>query len=330
VTPAPRPPAHRIIIPVYIPHDEGYFAHARQILRMVLTSVRATTGPETALTLVFNGCTRELVERFGLAEEADWIDRVIVNRTNRGRIDTMLAGARGSTEELITLADGDVLFTPGWIEALTAIFAAFPECGFVTPSPNPRFSWSLTSATVLGAFVAGELGAENIVPARDLDRFALSVGSVDWFTPQQRSSQLIVRRGSAVACVGGGHYVFTLRRPVLEGLPPQPILKALGESLEKKWIDEPVDRLGFWKLSTTRAYAYHLGNVPEPWMQDLLGEIQTSAKPGPLPRLPVLRRSPVAWLPWMVRVRVAEVLRAARTPRRPNPPAAAGAPVPRA
>ena len=107
-----------------------------------------------------------------------------------------------------------------------------------------------------------------------------------WVKPEQRASQLIVKRDGVTACVGCGHFLFTLRRESVEFIPDEPCNRPLGAGSDEIWYDRPPDLGGFWRLATPTAYAYHLGNVPEPWMDDALREVQDAPpRSGQAPRV---------------------------------------------
>ncbi len=292
--------AHRVVVPVYIPNEDGYFRDARNVLRLSLASLRKTAAGKANITLVSNGSTDRVNDELREQYREGWIDQLVINRRNWGRIDAVVAAARGSFEPLVTISDGDVLFRSGWIEAIEDLFTRFPECGAAAPVPMPFALWYNTSATILGALSRGELSFDKVVPDHDLDRFAESVGRPDIFPPETRAAQLIVNRGGTVACVGCGHFIYTVRREIVAGMPAQPALRPLGGRGSARWLDEPPDRAGFWRLSTTRAYAWHMGNCAEPWMvEEVAGCASGGAPPVrviPQPRLPWTSR-----IPWPIR-----------------------------
>lgn len=311
---------HRLVVPVHIPHLEGYFAEARAVLDRCLTSVRLTAAGRVAVTLVSDGSCPEVVADLRAAQDAGWVDQVVVNDPNRGKVDSVLAVARGSFEPLVTISDADILFRPGWVEAVEELFTTFPECGFASLFPSPPGAFHLTSATLLGALARRELQVDSVVDEADLDRFAASIGRPDLFPEEWRRRQLVVRRAGVTACIGAPHWVLTMRRQVIDAAPPDPSLRAVGGS-ETRWLDEPADRLGLWRLTTSRAFAHHMGNVVEPWMDEELdvarstGDGHGPATPrpdvAPRGRVPVVGR-----LPWGVRTRVADRLLRPRLERR--------------
>lgn len=311
---------HRVIVPVHIPVLDGYFAQSREVLARCLTSLRLTAGHLVAVTLVADGSCPEVVADLLACQEQGWVDQVVVNDPNRGKVDSVLGAARASFEPLITITDADILFRPGWVAAVEELFETFPECGFASLFPSPPGAFHLTSATLLGALARRELTVDSVVDEADLDRFAASIDRPDLFPPEWRRRQLVVRRRGVTACVGAPHWVLTLRREVLAATPPEASRRAVGGS-ETRWLDEPADRLGRWRLATRRAYAHHMGNVVEPWMDDELDAARLAADAGnpsePRPPVSPSGHSPVvSRLPWGLRTRVAERVLRPRLERR--------------
>jgi len=268
---------HRIVIPVYIPKLDGYFKHSLEVLKLCLDSLRLTTNGRANVTIVCNGSIKEVVNELRRQYEEGWIDQLILNQLNRGRVDGVVPAARGAFEQFITITDCDVLFRPGWLDAIEKIFRIFPECGFVSPAPNPIFTWYYTSATTVGGTASREIAFEKVVPDEDLDRFAHSIGRSDLYRPEHRRSQMILKRDGTSACVGCGHFVFTIRKEVMSAYPTTPCLKAMGGG-SPQIHDLPPDKLGYWRLATTRAVAYHMGNAPEQWMYEELTHYRASAE----------------------------------------------------
>lgn len=298
---------HRVIMPVYIPHLQGYYQHLLEVLRMTLESLRTTAAERIRVTVVANASCTEALDRLRAHVDEGWVDQLIINNENWGRIDGVLSAARGAYEELVTLTDSDVLFKPGWLDVLENLFRTFPECGLASVVPHPAMGWHHTSATVLGALARGELRTEKAVTDEDIDIFARSIGNKEWVKPAQRAAQIVVHRNGTVACVGSGHFVITLRRELLACLPSEPSLKPLGAGSDEKWYDRPMDQHGYWRLASPRAYAYHAGNVPEPWMYEELArwarqnEGGTEHRPVDDSPLPAARRPLVSSIPWRVR-----------------------------
>lgn len=254
---------HRIILPVYLPSSEAYFERAGEVLQISLVSLFASVGTKAAITLIVNGEAERLRPFLDDCLKDGSVDQIVWNKLNRGKVDSVVAALRGCYEEFITVSDSDVYFKMGWIEATKAIFYAFPEAGMVSALPVPNIAWHCTSATVLGAAMRGELKRRSVVSESDLDRFANSVGTPGLFKESERRRQLVVVRNGGIACVGASHMQFTLRKCVVNRIPKEASNTALDGRVDRRWLDEPVDRCGLWRLSTTAAFVEHMGNVPE-------------------------------------------------------------------
>lgn len=293
---------HRIILPIYIPRLSGYFKDALEIVSLCLESLRLTAGASVSVTLVANQCADEAVALLQRHYDRGWIDQLLINRANGGRIDAVVSVARGAHESILTLSDSDVLFKAGWVEAIEQLMDTFPECGMASVVPHPGTAWHHTSATVLGGLLTGELGVAKVVSDDDIDRFGHSIGMPEWVKPDQRARQVIVTRNGAIACVGCGHFLFTIRKDVLAEMPSEPCDRPLGAGSDEIWYDRPADLGGYWRLATPKAHAYHMGNVPEPWMYDALRDLE---KLPPCARNPApiraARRPLSSRIPWRAR-----------------------------
>src|SRR5439155_22564299 len=91
---------HRLIMPVYIPNQEGYFAQSLDILKICLESVRLTKKSDTAVTIVANGCCEPVMEFLVAEQNLGWADQLLVNSENRGKIDSVIGAARCCFEEV--------------------------------------------------------------------------------------------------------------------------------------------------------------------------------------------------------------------------------------
>lgn len=267
---------HRIIIPVYIPNLDAYFEKGLEFTKLCLESVIKTKHSKSLLSVVNNGSCKEVTLYLQELYNAGKIDQLIHHRTNIGKIDAVLPVARTASEELITISDGDVLFTDGWIQAVEEVFTHFPEAGMVAPVPNPTFYRVHSQNTLFDAFFKRKLKFQSICDKEDLLRFAESIDAVD--TMYKKKSrleyQLTVNRKGFSALVGCGHFVSTLRREVFDFAPSELSRMAYAAKADKDYIDIPNDRAGLWRLATAKNYAYHMGNTPDAWINTEFGKIK--------------------------------------------------------
>lgn len=297
--------AARVFVVVYVPHLSGFFSEMETVLRMSLDSLERTVDARLGrITLISNASCPE-IERLLLDRQSDQFDQVYLNRTNRGKIDGLLPAARGALEQVVVLSDCDVLFRPGWLEEIFRVFSVFPEAASVTPIASPRRYFYETRTTLLDAALKRELGVKRRMPEVDFDR--ITERSVH---PEMqlrfRSGQATISRNGYDAGIAGGHQCIAFRSEVLRTLPVTPCRALLEPHADRDYLDRPPDLQGYWRLSTTRHYAFHMGNVPTPWMHEVAKE--TASPPAPPLPLPPLRKPLVGRLPYPIRRKLARVV----------------------
>lgn len=262
---------HRVIIPVYIPHQEEYFAHALEITRLSLESLHRTANGRAAVTVISNGSCRRVENELQEMREAGWIEQLILDGHNRGKVNAVLAAARAAYEPFLTIADSDMLYENGWLESVRDLFVAFPECGFVAPAGMPQPGGRHAYSTIVGAWCKRELFFGSVMPLGEIERHATGLRH-PLILEMNRLGQLAIQRGEVVACVGGGHMILTMRREVLAHVKPEAV--ASFNKAEVQQIDRPVDRAGYWRLSPARCLVRHMGNTLQPWMHESMGVLR--------------------------------------------------------
>ncbi len=203
------------------------------------------------------------------------IDQLVQNKFNVGKIDAMMQIAKTASEPLITLSDGDVLFTDGWIQATEKVFSVFPEAGMVSPVPHGTMYGHATANTIYDGFFKGRLKFQSVCDPEDMMRFAESIDSADTMYKKsiRLKYQLTVKRKELSAVVGCGHFVATMRREVFDHTPRVHSKLAYASEADKDYIDLPNEKAGLWRLATTGNYAYHMGNNPQDWMRQKFNEL---------------------------------------------------------
>jgi hypothetical protein len=76
-----------------------------------------------------------------------------------------------------------------------------------------------------------------------------------------------------IAVLGCSHFVVTYKREVFDELPKGNSVFQLGGDSEHLYTDEPVLKMGGYRLATYNNYAYHLGNHLETWMEEAFDEL---------------------------------------------------------
>ena len=268
---------HQVVIPVYIPNQEGYFTDSIRILQLCIESLLKTVHSKTYITIVNNGSCKEV--RYYLDELfANKKIHEVIHTSNIGKLNAILKGISGTDFPLITIADADVLFLKNWQEATYKIFETFPKTGAVCPTPSSRSLRTYTANVYWDFFFSNKIKFREVVNPEALKQFAISVGDSNFYNKVQLQKYLTIERNTIKAVIGAGHFVTTYRAEVFSDLSNRYTNYKLGGNSESKFLDIPVIDKGYWRLSTENNYAYHMGNVLEEWMNDELKKIEINNK----------------------------------------------------
>lgn len=266
---------HRVIIPVYIPSSQGYFNEALEIFKLNLESLLLTAHERTRITIYNNNSSPEVKEYIDkMYSEYPIIDQVFNSKENLGKINAILAAAKGNLEPLITISDSDVLFKHDWQNQVEELFLSFPGAGMVSPVPNSRAYNAFTANNwFIGILGKGKIRFEEVNDPQAMKKFEHSLGDkVRLFSPANLDKYLVLNLKGKRAVMGSGHFIATLRREIIDYGSNTPAFLKIQGGVENKFLDIPNEELGFLRLSTLGNYAYHMGNIKEDWM---LKEFQT-------------------------------------------------------
>lgn len=268
---------HRVIVPVYIPHFEGYFEHSFDVFKLCLESLLKTVHKKTRIS-IYNNNSHPLVKKYidDQFENSIYIDQVFHSKENLGKINAILSVSKGNLEPLITITDADVLFQQGWQDAIEEVFINFPEAGMVSPVPSSKVVTNNTASTWFYGFFKGKLEFQKVLNPEAMHLFDLSLGNNKRMYDQIHLENYLVlknKNNSGEAVVGCGHFVATLKRDVLDLGSKHPTLIKIDGGVEEDYIDIPNDSLGYLRLATKENFAYHIGNKTEPWMLNLVSSL---------------------------------------------------------
>ncbi|MEN8899023.1 MAG: glycosyltransferase family 2 protein [Nonlabens sp.] len=262
--------SHRIIIVVFIPNDNDYYKNIFEVFKLCLTSVQNTINDFAKITIVNNGCHESITRYINKEHFNDRIDCVIHHSVNIGKMDALIGAARGSREPLITLTDVDILFESGWQKAVEKLFHKIPQTGSVSPISVRTCLHYGTSSTLKDILLRKILFKWTPLPNNfySHNRFLASFGQSVDLNDQVKWPVIEVNKTKAL--LGSSHQVMTVRRSILfSTVPEAPSLTLVGNNSEENYIDNPVNRAGFYRLSTAKNFAHHMGNQTEKWMYDI-------------------------------------------------------------
>jgi len=257
---------HRIIIPLHIPHLNSYYKEVLEILKVSLHSIYKTIHHNTAITIAANGCIKEVELFLHQQFQEGLINELILSKTP-GKLNSILKAVRGNKEPYFTISDADILFLPNWFEETFKIFNAFPKAGVVGIIPQTKMHSYLAKNVIFDTLLSKKLSFRNVLNPEAIAKFYKSIGREgDYSEGSAKMALSIENKNKTRALVGSGHVVATYRRELFFNDHSFSTFKLGGDS-EYIYLDLPVVKKGYWRLTTEDNYGYHMGNTIEPWMQ---------------------------------------------------------------
>ena len=263
---------HQIIMPVYIPNQEGYFQDSFKILLMSLESLFKTCHSKTYFSIVDNGSCSEVSSYLNTLKIEGKIHELI-QTSNIGKLNAIFKALSGHQFALITITDSDVLFLNNWQKSSYQIFENFPKAGAVSPSPSSRLLFYYTENLIGKYLRSNRLNFTTVKDPAGLKAFANSIGNPEFYKKVHLEKYLTIEQSGTRAVVGAGHFVCTYRGEVFWNRDENFSIYSMGGDSEGKFLDEAVVKRGLWRLSTDSTWAYHMGNVSERWMDELLSKL---------------------------------------------------------
>jgi cellulose synthase/poly-beta-1,6-N-acetylglucosamine synthase-like glycosyltransferase len=260
---------HQIIVPVYIPNEEGYFADGLKILKICLNSLLNTIHDRTYITIVNNGSCENVVKYLDeLFLEKKIKD--LIHTDNVGKINAVLKGLSGNNIELVTITDADVLFLPHWQSETTKVFFKIPKAGVVGIVPQLRMFKTNCGNVIFDNLFKKHLKFITVKNPEALIHFYESIGWGRDFNPDYLKLGLGLEYNTIKCFVGSGHFVATYKKDVFEEL-----ISFIGgkkaAGIGEDYIDKKSLEKDYWRLTTHDNYAFHMGNIYENWMEMTMG-----------------------------------------------------------
>lgn len=271
----PSDSSHRVIIPLYIPFENDYYKDAFKIFEYCLFSIIKTSATKLKISVISNNSCDSINDKLYTLQKQGDIDELIIEKEAIGKVNSILKALRTAEERLITITDADVLFCNGWEDAVVTVFESFPKAGAVCPVPIYRKHFHLTSNIWMRYLFSKKLFFRPVKNVEAMTRFANSIGW-PWLDEKWRDviGTLKANNGT-IAVLGCSHFVATYKREAFEQLPKNNSKYKLGGDSEFLYTDEPVLKMGGYRLSTYDNYAFHLGNKIEPWMEEQFDSLNT-------------------------------------------------------
>ena len=257
--------SHRVIIPVYIPNAEGYFADAFNVFKVCIESLLKTINKDTVISLISNASSDEVNQYIYQLLEDKKIDRAVFNTENVGKMNAIMTETRASFEEFITYSDADVFFDKNWLQQTFDMFKNVSKAGFVSMNPTPKNYIHSDSTLIsnLKTIFFKKQKTKAVCSFEDLEHFHSSIGKDKIYTENMYNGDVFcVSKHNYI--IGAGHFCCTIRKtPTLKFVPNEQSRIGVSGNSESIYLDIPFDKTGLWRLSSPKAYVWHMGNVLE-------------------------------------------------------------------
>lgn len=257
---------HQIIIPVYIPNQEGFFRDSFAILQLCLESLFATTHNKTFITIVSNGSNIVVSNYLDILLKENKIQELI-HTENIGKVNAIIKGLAGNNIEFVTISDSDVQFLPNWQNETLKVFGTVPKAGVVGIVPQFKTYESDCGNVLFDTLFSSKL---QFMPVQNKEALVHFYDSIGWdrnYNHDYLEYALGLKINAELnVLIGSGHFVATYKKDIFENITTYIGYKMGGDS--ERYMDRLTLKKDYWRLTTQNNYAYHMGNVLEDWMKD--------------------------------------------------------------
>ncbi|WGF92742.1 glycosyltransferase [Aequorivita marisscotiae] len=283
---------HRVIVPLYIPNNQGYYKDAFSIFEICLKSVNKTASSNIAVSVVSNGSSNAVNDALLRLYKEGLINELIIEKEQIGKLNCILKVLRTSDERFLTITDADILFMNDWESEIMKVFETFPKAAAVSPIPVFRTQNHYTSNIIFDFYFSNKIKFSKVQNPEALTKFAKSIGW-EWLDEKWKDviMTLDAPNGDLKAVVGCNHCTVTYKREIFESIPNCNSKYKLGGDSEGVYLDKPSMFYDGYRLATYDSYAYHLGNKLEDWMIDSFNDLKESDKIDFTINAPILKKS---------------------------------------
>lgn len=256
---------HQVIVPVYIPNQDGYFKDSFAILKLCLESLFNTVHKKTFITVINNGSDKIITDYLDSLFAENKIQELI-HTENIGKLNAILKGLAGNNIQLVTISDSDVFFLPNWQKETIKIFNEVPKAGVVGIVPQFKMYESNCGNVLFDTLFNPKL---QFIPVKNKEALVRFYDSIGWdknYNHDYLKYTLGLEINSDLnVLIGSGHFVATYKKDIFENIVSYIGYKMGGNS--EAYLDALPLQKDYWRLTTNDNYAYHMGNTLEDWMK---------------------------------------------------------------
>lgn len=279
-----RPEKITVTTIVHIPFLGEYWQQSLEVLKLCLQSMGENTRMPFDLMVFDNGSCKETQDYLLEMKGNGKIQYLILSEHNLGKAGAWNFLFQAAPGEIVSYADSDVYFLPGWLEESIKVLEAFPEAGMVTAQPImggiPKSGVPICETVKNDPTLSFRRG--NLIPEKYIKAHVIGLGiSMEEFLRQKENREdLLITRGGVSAYIVQSHFQFTARKEVIQIPLPLEASTPFGDKVI-------VDNVNFWWLATAEYLVHHMGNeIPSlkdelEWVKDEVLVSKTVSEPKP-------------------------------------------------
>lgn len=257
----------------FIPNFSAYYKDRFKILKLSLESLIKTTDKNIADILVFDNGSCDTVTKYlqNLLNKKD-INFLILSSENLGYNAALNEIYNFCDGTYLSYSDDDVYFHDGWLESAIDIHKGFPSLGFVSCSPTKATfddSHYYTEKLVkIYPKIIDEVKNHNLWKT-DWDKLFLnSIGNIQLLPSlNDINVPLFTNKDGITAFPVSTHFHYVLNRKAINLLYPYPVGDLMSSNSKNPdfnmtiQLNKRLEDAKLARLSTTKLYSEHLGNV---------------------------------------------------------------------
>ncbi len=261
-SPAYTPKRVGVATLVYIPHREGYYAQALEILQVQLQSLRTHTCEPFDLFVFDNGSQPQVQQQLMAWQQDELVDWLFLSRPNLGKTGALNWILGAMPNELICYTDSDVYFRPGWLQESLKVLEAEPQAGIVSAQPC-FFDILRGHGKADLRFLGDSSPVQEYRPeSKVVQEYVRGLGGDEEQVRRYSAQPLkVVELGDekVKAVLGATHMQFIIRRQLARQVLPLPASAGLSPE-EDRMFNQRIDDAGYLHLSLLESYVVHMGN----------------------------------------------------------------------
>jgi glycosyltransferase involved in cell wall biosynthesis len=271
----------------YIPRLTDYYRESLDVLKLSILSLRKTIPEQFDLIVFDNGSCAEAITYLKELKNRNQIQLLCLSSGNMKKLGAwnyLFSAAQG---DFIYYFDSDIYHQKGWYEASMEIMAAFPSAGIVSAAPVPNASDELISSTMEIAVTEPAIKHEegDFLDHNWMRELAISLGSdpKKYIEKKKKVRQIRLTSKNVSAYAFVWHAQFLARRELINRIFPQP--RDWSIRATDKNFDQMVNDNGYMRLTTTKPFVSHLGNLLTPDFRKIANELGIELLSKPITKL---------------------------------------------